>query len=369
MRGKEREEGGAAGREPSAAPKGRTRALLPILLTRTIQFRGTTIQDVGVAMMMMMMMMLSTRGLRTAVARPRSTIASRRHPLPTRGPRPPHARVAAQPSPAEDNDDGHETPSAPPSKESSGNARPKPEDSAAAARRPQQPKRRRPARLDAAQRERELTLAFLGDAVWALHARTLHLLPPRSAPLYRARATALQRAEAQAAACDALLALPAGRGRRQPGAANNGAPEPSSSSSVRLTQVERALLRRLVDDEGVVARGKFRRREGVVDAAGEGEATATATAAANDALIYRKATALEALVGHLQLTNPRRLAPLMGVALAAAERAAEPVAAEGERDAREAAALGAAGKKREKTKEAKEVEQVEKEAADPGRSV
>jgi hypothetical protein len=85
----------------------------------------------------------------------------------------------------------------------------------------------------------------------------------------------------------------------------------------------------------------------VVREFGDDAAAADADADA-DARVYRRATALEALVGHLQLSDPDRLLPLMGVALAAAERAAEGVAAAGEGEARASAALGAAGRRRDK---------------------
>jgi 23S rRNA maturation mini-RNase III len=187
------------------------------------------------------------------------------------------------------------------------------------------------------QRERDTTLAFLGDAVWALHARARHLLPPRSAPLYRARATALQRAEAQAAACDALLRTSGG---------DDGA------ATLLLTPEESALLGRVCEDETVVPRGRFRRRAtSTTGGKTADQSAADAQAAAADALAYRRATALEALVGHLQLTDPDRLLEVMSVALDAAEAAADAFATPAERKAKAVAAAGAAGRRREKQNE------------------
>lgn len=111
------------------------------------------------------------------------------------------------------------------------------------------------------------SLAFLGDAVWELYARRHHFFPPARTTVYCDAVTAAVRAEAQAAALETLLAGPL------------------------LTDEERDVVR-----WGRNARVSVPRRF-----AGAGPHAAT----------YRAATAAEALVGWLYLTQPSRLAAVM----------------------------------------------------------
>ncbi len=112
-------------------------------------------------------------------------------------------------------------------------------------------------------------LAFLGDAVWELHARAVHFTPPRKLTAYYESVTAVVRAEAQAASAEQLAA------------------------GAFLTAEERDVLRW----------GRNARVRAIPKRlTGGGEATAG---------VYRDATALEVLVGWLYVTDPPRLGDLM----------------------------------------------------------
>ena len=102
--------------------------------------------------------------------------------------------------------------------------------------------------------------AYLGDAVYELHVRVHHLLPPKRIQLYHDRVVAEVRAEAQA---NYLRLL-------QP----------------HLTDQEREILKR---GRNASPRGPKRL----------------------DPEIYRQATSLEALLGYLYLANPERLTELL----------------------------------------------------------
>eukprot|EP00775_Hariotina_reticulata_P002721 gene2721-3018_t len=118
-----------------------------------------------------------------------------------------------------------------------------------------------------------LALAFLGDAVWTLHVRRRFLQPPKHARLYQAAVRPFVTAEGQAQVYDRLMLT------RQ-----------------LLQPSEVAFLRAVRAWENVKLRQRF----------------AGSAAAAN---VYRKATALEALVGHLHLHDPDRLEELMAILL------------------------------------------------------
>jgi len=108
-----------------------------------------------------------------------------------------------------------------------------------------------------------IALAFLGDSVWSLYLRCHHLTPPKNLQLYQSSVRAWVSAEAQAAQFDALM------------------------SSGHLTPEEQELLAWVMSCEQVNFRKRF-----------------TST---QDMQTYRKATALEALVGYWHLKEPTRL--------------------------------------------------------------
>lgn len=104
-------------------------------------------------------------------------------------------------------------------------------------------------------------LAYVGDAVYELFIRTCYLLPPKKLQLYHQQVVAEVRAESQAHHL-ALL-------------------------SSHLTEAEQEIVRR---GRNAAAKGPKR----------------------VDPEIYRQATGLEALFGYLYLSNPGRLAQLLG---------------------------------------------------------
>lgn len=102
-------------------------------------------------------------------------------------------------------------------------------------------------------------LAYLGDAVYELYIRTYYLLPRKRAHDYHQQVVSQVRAEAQAAC--------------------------SRSLQPHLSEVELAILK-----QGRNAALKGSRRVHLAT--------------------YQQATGFEALIGHLYLTNPQRLAQL-----------------------------------------------------------
>lgn len=110
------------------------------------------------------------------------------------------------------------------------------------------------------QRLSPAALAYLGDAVYELYIRTCFLLPPKRSQLYHQQVVAQVRAESQAHHLQVL--------------------EPY------LTDLELEILRRGRN----AASGKPKRL---------------------DLETYQQATSLEALLGHLYLTDPQRLNQLL----------------------------------------------------------
>jgi ribonuclease-3 family protein len=105
-----------------------------------------------------------------------------------------------------------------------------------------------------------LALAYLGDAVFELHVRSLHLLPPRQTQTFHRQVVHHVRAEQQAHYCECLKPY--------------------------LTETELDVLRR-----GRNAASSRRPRASLQD--------------------YQQASALETLIGYLYLTDPQRLLTLL----------------------------------------------------------
>ncbi len=103
-------------------------------------------------------------------------------------------------------------------------------------------------------------LAYLGDAVYELYIRTHYLLPRKRTHAYHQQVVSQVRAEAQAAC--------------------------SRSLQPHLSEVELTILR-------------------------QGRNAASRSSQRVDLAIYQQATGFEALIGHLYLTNPQRLAQLL----------------------------------------------------------
>ncbi|GBF99368.1 ribonuclease [Raphidocelis subcapitata] len=120
-----------------------------------------------------------------------------------------------------------------------------------------------------------VSLAFLGDAVWEMYVRRATFLPPKHHSLYQAAVRPHVSAEGQAAHHDWL------------------------ACSGLLTASEAALLAWAARSQDAP---RLRSRFARAGAAGEA--------------VYRKATALEALLGWLHLTDPPRLEALAGRLLA-----------------------------------------------------
>lgn len=106
------------------------------------------------------------------------------------------------------------------------------------------------------------SLAYLGDAVYELYARTRCLLPPKRVADYHRQVVAHVRAETQASCLRSL--------------------EP------HLTQAEREIVRR-------------------------GRNAATGRPRRLPPEIYQQATSLETLIGYLYLQDPQRLEQLLGM--------------------------------------------------------
>ncbi len=105
-----------------------------------------------------------------------------------------------------------------------------------------------------------ITLAYIGDAVFELYVRTRFLMPPKRMADYHSQVVTQVRAESQAIHLSVLLPY--------------------------LVDAEKEILRR--GRNACVAKPRRLSRT-----------------------IYRQATALEALIGYLHLTNPQRLQELL----------------------------------------------------------
>ncbi|KAL6764973.1 hypothetical protein V8C86DRAFT_1220244 [Haematococcus lacustris] len=141
-------------------------------------------------------------------------------------------------------------------------------------------------------------LAFMGDAVWTLHVRQKHLLPPKHISSYRASADQQVTADTQHTLCDLLLEWGQSHLGPEPGqeppapAAAPKGPGPPSCCCFSPSQAELQLLHWAVQQQAGDERQRFK-----------GNASRMAS--------YRKATAFEALLGGLLLTQPGRLAQLL----------------------------------------------------------
>ncbi|KAG2496041.1 hypothetical protein HYH03_005962 [Edaphochlamys debaryana] len=114
-------------------------------------------------------------------------------------------------------------------------------------------------------------LAYLGDAVWSLHVRCKYLTPPKQFASYRSSAERHVSAAKQAAYLDSLLA-----------------------SGWQLTPAEAQLVEwaQRTPSSSLTLRAKY-------------------SAAGGQQGAYRRATAFEALLGHLSLEDPPRLQELL----------------------------------------------------------
>lgn len=124
-----------------------------------------------------------------------------------------------------------------------------------------------------------VALAYIGDAVYELFVRSSFLLPPKRIQVFHRQVVNQVRAEQQAYQVDLLLPL--------------------------LTPAEQDLLRR-----GRNASSRGPRRV--------------------DSRVYQQSTAFEALIGYLYLTDPGRLAALLGTLDLSATSANAPAVPESE---------------------------------------
>ncbi|KAF5843525.1 hypothetical protein DUNSADRAFT_14441 [Dunaliella salina] len=138
-------------------------------------------------------------------------------------------------------------------------------------------------------------LAFLGDAVWSMHVRRHYLLPPKHSTKYHDAVDKHSAAEMQALYYDQLIgssvALESSSHCSDPTAVH----KVSSFASFALSASEDAVIQWTLS-EPFLYRQRFQGKEGAQVA-------------------YQKATALEALVGYLALTDEARLGQLMATLL------------------------------------------------------
>jgi len=158
---------------------------------------------------------------------------------------------------------------------------------------PQTQQQQRPLK-DLKSRYTASALAFLGDAVWSMHVRRHYLLPPKHSTKYHDAVDKHSAAEMQALYYDRLVGSDATLESSSPGQDQTGIHR-VSSAPFALTASEDAIVQWTLS-EPFLYRQRFQGREGAQVA-------------------YQKATALEALIGYLALTDAARLGQLMATLL------------------------------------------------------